>query len=78
MAINKIDNTHRFKAIDFFCGGGGMTCGLRHAGVDVIADVDFDGNEHSRDYETAQHWNLDAEYLGELKGFLERNLKEEN
>lgn len=22
-----------FRAIDFFCGGGGMTCGLRQAGV---------------------------------------------
>lgn len=32
----------QFKAIDFFCGGGGMTCGLRQAGIDVIAGVDFD------------------------------------
>ena len=37
-------NNHTFKAIDFFCGGGGMTCGLRQAGIDVIAGVDFDGN----------------------------------
>lgn len=37
-------NTPRFKAIDFFCGGGGMTCGLRQAGIDVIASVDFDKN----------------------------------
>lgn len=34
----------RFKAIDFFCGGGGMTCGLRQAGIDVVAGVDFDKN----------------------------------
>ncbi|MBO6306884.1 MAG: DNA cytosine methyltransferase [Paludibacteraceae bacterium] len=33
-----------FKAIDFFCGGGGMTCGLRQAGIHVIAGVDFDKN----------------------------------
>ena len=33
--------TDRLKAIDFFCGGGGMTCGLRQAGVDVIAGIDF-------------------------------------
>lgn len=33
-----------FKAIDFFCGGGGMTCGLRQAGINVIAGVDFDKN----------------------------------
>lgn len=30
------------KAIDFFCGGGGMTCGLRQAGINVIAGVDID------------------------------------
>ena len=32
---------NKYKAIDFFCGGGGMTCGLRQAGIDVIAG-DFD------------------------------------
>lgn len=31
-----------FCAIDFFCGGGGMTCGLRQAGIEVLAGVDFD------------------------------------
>ena len=40
----KIINDQKFKAIDFFCGGGGMTCGLRQAGIDVIAGVDFDKN----------------------------------
>ncbi len=30
------------RAIDFFCGGGGMTFGLRQAGIDVIAGVDFE------------------------------------
>lgn len=33
---------NNYKAIDFFCGGGGMTCGLRQAGIEVIAGVDFD------------------------------------
>jgi len=33
-----------YKAIDFFCGGGGMTCGLRQAGIKVLAGVDFDDN----------------------------------
>lgn len=75
MIIEKSNN--KFKAIDFFCGGGGMTCGLRHAGIDVIAGVDFDGKEPNRDYENTQHWNLDAEYLGALKGFLESYLIEE-
>ena len=35
---------NRYKAIDFFCGGGGMTCGLRQSGIDVIAGVEFDKN----------------------------------
>ena len=30
------------RAIDFFCGGGGMTYGLRQAGIDVIAGIDLD------------------------------------
>lgn len=33
----------KYKAIDFFCGGGGMTCGLRQAGIDVI-EVDAPDN----------------------------------
>jgi len=32
----------KIKAIDFFCSGGGMTCGLRQAGIDVIAGIDND------------------------------------
>lgn len=35
-------NNKNYRAIDFFCGGGGMTCGLRQAGIDVIAGVDID------------------------------------
>ena len=30
------------RAIDFFCGGGGMTFGLRQSGIDVIAGVDYE------------------------------------
>lgn len=42
---------NKLKAIDFFCGGGGMTCGLRQAGVDVIAGVDLDSDARET-YET--------------------------
>ena len=34
--------------------------------------------EVNRNYENAQHWNLDAEYLGALKGFLKEILLEKN
>lgn len=119
-------NDKKYRAIDFFCGGGGMTCGLRQAGIDVIAPrgdkpifecwesyekelvkLDIPSRtppplttpakktkiygyleallgesksqkelikESNRDYENTQHWNLDTEYLGALKEFLERNL----
>ena len=41
--MNTVRNDNkRYKAIDFFCGGGGMTCGLRQAGIEVIAGVDID------------------------------------
>lgn len=38
----KIKQSPEIKAVDFFCGGGGMTFGLRKAGINVIAGIDFD------------------------------------
>lgn len=32
------------KAVDFFCSGGGMTYGIRKAGIDVIAGIDIDAS----------------------------------
>ena len=32
------------KAVDFFCSGGGMTYGMRKAGIDVFAGIDVDIN----------------------------------
>jgi len=32
----------KFRAVDFFCSGGGMTYGLRKAGIEVIAGIDND------------------------------------
>jgi len=32
------------KALDFFCGAGGLTRGLLDAGIDVIAGIDADEN----------------------------------
>ncbi|MBO7636686.1 MAG: DNA cytosine methyltransferase [Paludibacteraceae bacterium] len=40
--MKEVSEIKKYKAIDFFCGGGGMTCGLRQAGIDVIAGVDID------------------------------------
>jgi len=32
----------KFKAVDFFCGAGGMTFGMSSAGIEVIAGIDID------------------------------------
>ena len=32
----------KIKAVDFFCSGGGMTYGMRKAGIEVIAGIDND------------------------------------
>jgi DNA (cytosine-5)-methyltransferase 1 len=34
----------QIKAVDFFCSGGGMTCGLSQAGIKVIAGIDNNPN----------------------------------
>ncbi|MBE8721186.1 DNA cytosine methyltransferase [Sphingobacterium pedocola] len=36
------DNKRQIKAVDFFCSGGGMSCGMQQAGIEVIGGVDFD------------------------------------
>jgi len=46
-----------YKAIDFFCGGGGMTCGLRQAGIRVLAGVDID-KEAKETYEANNHQKI--------------------
>ena len=32
------------RAIDFFCGGGGMSYGMQQAGIDVLAGIDYEPN----------------------------------
>jgi len=34
----------KFKAVDFFCGGGGMSYGMKLAGIDVLAGIDHEEN----------------------------------
>lgn len=39
------------EAVDFFCGAGGMTCGLRQANINVLAGLDIE-SEFRETYET--------------------------
>ena len=48
---SKMKNNTNLKAIDFFCGSGGMTFGLERAGIDVLAGIDID-QECQKTYET--------------------------
>lgn len=30
----------KLRAVDFFCGGGGMSFGLQQAGIEILAGID--------------------------------------
>lgn len=32
----------KLRAVDFFCSGGGMSCGMQQSGIEVVAGIDFD------------------------------------
>lgn len=34
----------KYKAVDFFCGGGGMSYGMQKAGIRVLAGIDYELN----------------------------------
>ena len=63
----------RLKAIDFFCGAGGMTCGMKQAGIDVIAGIDIE-SECKETYEK----NNQAKFIeSDLNIFFEDDLLNE-
>jgi len=35
-------NSYQIKAVDFFCGGGGMSYGMQKAGIKVLAGIDYE------------------------------------
>lgn len=39
-----VNKSNELKAIDFFCGGGGMSYGMKQAGINVLAGIDFEPN----------------------------------
>ncbi len=34
--------SNKIKAVDFFCSAGGVTCGFKQAGIDVLGGIDID------------------------------------
>jgi len=47
---NRKKTLNALKAVDFFCCSGGVTCGFRMAGINVLAGIDIDGN-YKKTYE---------------------------
>lgn len=40
----KVKNKTKIKAVDFFCGGGGMSFGMQKSGIQVLAGIDYEEN----------------------------------
>jgi DNA (cytosine-5)-methyltransferase 1 len=40
----KAKNKTKIKAVDFFCGGGGMSYGMQKSGIQVLAGIDYEEN----------------------------------
>ena len=54
-------------AVDLFCGVGGLTCGLRKAGINVVAGIDLDSTCRYA-YESNNHATFIAKNIAEVKG----------
>ena len=51
-------NKRTLKAVDFFCSAGGVTCGFKEAGINVLGGIDIDPN-----CQITYEKNNDAKYL---------------
>jgi DNA (cytosine-5)-methyltransferase 1 len=51
-------NKINLKAVDFFCSAGGVTCGFKQAGINILGGIDIDPN-----CQVTYEKNNDAKYL---------------
>lgn len=76
-SFNKDTMKKEIKAIDFFCGAGGVTCGFQTAGIKVIAGIDVDNDSEktytiNNRYKNYKHWKNDSEDEGPV--YLKENI----
>ncbi len=65
----------KLKAVDFFCGAGGMTYGLRQAGIEVLAGIDID----KKVKDTYEKNNPGSKFLNwDIKEFTEKDKRSMN
>jgi DNA (cytosine-5)-methyltransferase 1 len=69
------------KAVDFFCGGGGMSYGIQQAGIQVLAGIDYE-SKCKETYEAnivgAKFISADVFNLTEQKLETDLNLKKDD
>ena len=69
------------KAVDFFCGGGGMSYGLKKAGIEILAGIDndkncratYEANINGANFIETDVFNLKAENLQKTLGLKKRD-----
>ncbi len=79
MSLKVKKNINTLKAVDFFCGGGGMSYGLYKAGIKILAGVDFDSNckeTYEKNISEAQFIHADVFNLKEEELQHQLQLKE--
>lgn len=60
------------RAIDFFCGAGGVTCGFNKAGIQVLAGIDIDGSCK----DTYEKNNKESKFIhADISQYSPRNLE---
>jgi len=74
---------NKLKAVDFFCGGGGMSYGMKKAGIKVLAGIDNDLNckeTYEANIKGAKFINANVFNLKEkdLENDLKLNLNDDN
>jgi len=63
------------KAVDFFCGAGGVTSGFKQAGINVLGGIDIDASCKDT-YEKNNHTKfLHADITALEKSILETEFK---
>jgi DNA (cytosine-5)-methyltransferase 1 len=71
-------NTNQLKAVDFFCGGGGMSFGMQKSGIEILAGIDFEPSckeTYEANIEGAKFIQADVFELKEKELQKELNLK---
>lgn len=69
---------NNLKAVDFFCSGGGMSCGMQQAGIQILAGIDFDKTceeTYTSNIKGAKFIHADVFNLRELELEKELSLK---